>query len=257
MCIRDRIDRLRPLKRARGVGHPGTGGVGAAAVGMISGDADADDAAAQAHRARPPEVVLLDGPDGKLPMLAVGGPGVGGGVGGSGPVPGGAGGAAMDPTGASHPGSIAMNVNGAMRRLQPVCAQALPWSTSFIGCPGIKCDDGHDFTELFLEDGSRNAGNRRTTPLEVEHPKDVAAFHARSTNCPWAKPNLQATLEKASDPMALHALLNDIAPKKPLKVKRVDGQCEACYAAHVALAARLRAKHNPKSKGGAAADADA
>ena len=57
--------------------------------------------------------------------------------------------------------------------------------------PGIKCDDGHDFTELFLEDGSRNAGNRRTTPLEVEHPKDVAAFHARSTNCPWAKPNLR------------------------------------------------------------------
>ena len=172
-------------------------------------------------------------------------------------MPGGAGGAAMDPTGASHPGSIAMNVNGTMRRLQPVCAQALPWSTSFIGCPGIKCDDGHDFTELFLEDGSRNAGNRRTTPLEVEHPKDVAAFHARSTNCPWAKPNLQVTLEKASDPMALHALLNDIAPKKPLKVKRVDGQCEACYAAHVALAARLRAKHNPKSKGGAAADVDA
>ena len=89
-----------------------------------------------------------------------------------------------------------MNVNGTMRRLQPVCAQALPWSTSFIGCPGIKCDDGHDFTELFLEDGSRNAGNRRTTPLEVEHPKDVAAFHARSTNCPWAKPNLQVTLER-------------------------------------------------------------
>jgi hypothetical protein len=256
------IDRLRPLKRARGgVGHPGTGGVGAAAVGMISGDADADDAAAQAHRARPPEVVLLDGPDGKLPMLAVGGPAerLGGGGAMTGVAGGGAltGGGAMDPTGAAHPGSIAMNVNGTMRRLQPVCAQALPWSTSFIGCPGIKCDDGHDFTELFLEDGSRNAGNRRTTPLEVEHPKDVAAFHARSTNCPWAKPNLQVTLEKASDPMALHALLNDIAPKKPLKVKRVDGQCEACYAAHVALAARLRAKHNPKSKGGAAADADA
>ena len=141
-----------------------------------------------------------------------------------------------------------------MRRLQPVCAQALPWSTSFIGCPGIKCDDGHDFTELFLEDGSRNAGNRRTTPLEVEHPKDAAAFHARSTNCPWAKPNLQVTLEKASDPMALHALLNEIAPKKALKVKRVDGQCAACYAAHVALAARLRAKHNAKPAGEPAAD---
>jgi len=239
------IDRMRPPKRARGVAHPGSGGVGPAAGGaQIPGDADNDDE----RRTRPPEVVLLDGPDGKLPMLAVGGAGA---------VPGVAGGTAMDPTGAAHPGSIAMNVNGTMRRLQPVCAQALPWSTSFIGCPGIKCDDGHDFTELFLEDGSRNAGNRRTTPLEVEHPKDVAAFHARSTNCPWAKPNLQVTLEKASDPMALHALLNEIAPKKPLKVKRVDGQCEACYAAHVALAARLRAKHNPKSKGGAAADAEA
>ena len=133
---------------------------------------------------------------------------------------------------APPPLATTLNVNGTMRRLQPVCAQALPWSTSFIGCQGIKCDDGHDFTELFLEDGSRNAGNRRTTPLEVEHPKDVAAFHARSTNCPWAKPNLQVTLEKASDPMALHALLNEIAPKKALKVKRVDGQCAACYAAH-------------------------
>ena len=155
---------------------------------------------------------------------------------------------------APPPLATTLNVNGTMRRLQPVCAQALPWSTSFIGCQGIKCDDGHDFTELFLEDGSRNAGNRRTTPLEVEHPKDVAAFHARSTNCPWAKPNLQVTLEKASDPMALHALLNEIAPKKALKVKRVDGQCAACYAAHVALAARLRAKHNAKPVGEPAAD---
>ena len=197
-------------------------------------------------------------------MLAVGGladrpAGTGAGVGGA-PPPSIAGGVAMEPAGAAasrHPGSIAMNVNGTMRRLQPVCAQALPWSTSFIGCPGVKCDEGHDFTQLFLEDGSRNAGNRRTTPLEVDHPKDVAAFHARSTNCPWAKPNLQVTLERASDPMALHALLDDVAPKRPLKVKRVDGQCEACYAAHVALAARLRALKNPKAKGAAGGDVDA
>ena len=155
------------------------------------------------------------------------------------------------------PLATTLNVNGTMRRLQPVCAQALPWSTSFIGCPGVKCDEGHDFTQLFLEDGSRNAGNRRTTPLEVDHPKDVAACHARSTNCPWAKPNLQVTLERASDPMALHALLDDVAPKRPLKVKRVDGQCEACYAAHVALAARLRALKNPKAKGAAGGDVDA
>ena len=54
--------------------------------------------------------------------------------------------------------------------------------------------------------------------------------------------------------MALHALLNEIAPKKALKVKRVDGQCAACYAAHVALAARLRAKHHAKPVGEPAAD---
>jgi hypothetical protein len=36
-----------------------------------------------------------------------------------------------------------------------------------------------------------------------------------------------------------------VAPKKPLKVKRVDGQCESCYAAHVALSARLKVKLNP------------
>jgi len=87
-----------------------------------------------------------------------------------------------------------MNVNGTMRRLQPVCAQALPWSTSFIGCPGIKSGEGlSDFTQLFKEDGSRDAGNRRTTPLEVENPKDIKTFHARSAACPWAKQNLQVT----------------------------------------------------------------
>jgi hypothetical protein len=240
------IDRLRPLKRARGAGGGGAGVGGGADVG--------DDEASPPTHHKVPEVILLDGPVGKVPMLAVGGladrpAGTGAGVGGA-PPPSIAGGVAMEPAGAAaarHPGSIAMNVNGTMRRLQPVCAQALPWSTSFIGCPGVKCDEGHDFTQLFLEDGSRNAGNRRTTPLEVDHPKDVAAFHARSTNCPWAKPNLQVTLERASDPMALHALLDEIAPKKALKVKRVDGQCGACYAAHVALAARLRAKHQAKT----------
>ena len=56
---------------------------------------------------------------------------------------------------------------------------------------------------------------------------------------------------------ALHALLDDVAPQRPLKVKRVDGQCEACYAAHVALAARLRALKNPKAKGAAGGDVDA
>jgi len=276
------LESLRQQKRARTGGGKDAGavggktkatGTGAGGVGVGGGVGGERNAPALM-----PEIVLLDGPTGKMPMLAMDAPAALAAAAssarareadaaaarqfGDGVVVPGAVATLGHPSGvgtrvAPSPLATTLNVNGTMRRLQPVCAQALPWSTSFIGCPGIKCDDGHDFTELFLEDGSRNAGNRRTTPLEVEHPKDVAAFHARSTNCPWAKPNLQVTLEKASDPMALHALLNEIAPKKPLKVKRVDGQCEACYAAHVALAARLRAKHNPKSKGGAAADADA
>jgi hypothetical protein len=50
-----------------------------------------------------------------------------------------------------------------MRRLQAVCAQALPWSTSFIGCPGIRAGEGiADFTQLFKEDGSRDAGRAAT-----------------------------------------------------------------------------------------------
>jgi len=271
------LETLRQQKRARTGGGKDAGavggktkttgtGAGAGVGGGVGGERNAP--------ALMPEIVLLDGPTGKMPMLAMDAPAALAAAASSARareadaavaqqfidgvvVPG-----AVAVLG--HPGGVGtrvapplattLNVNGTMRRLQPVCAQALPWSTSFIGCPGIKCDDGHDFTELFLEDGSRNAGNRRTTPLEVEHPKDVAAFHARSTNCPWAKPNLQVTLEKASDPMALHALLNEIAPKKALKVKRVDGQCAACYAAHVALAARLRVKHHAKPAGEAAAD---
>ena len=262
------LETLRSQKRARGGaggkdvpgdGRGGKGGnkAGAQGGGGLNGGAERNVPAIM------PEIVLLDGPTGKMPMLAMDAPAAlaaaaaaararqfasdgGDGVGPPGTVTvvGAAGGVGMAPP---PPLATTLNVNGTMRRLQPVCAQALPWSTSFIGCPGVKCDEGHDFTQLFLEDGSRNAGNRRTTPLEVDHPKDVAAFHARSTNCPWAKPNLQVTLERASDPMALHALLDEIAPKKALKVKRVDGQCGACYAAHVALAARLRAKHQAKT----------
>ena len=174
-----------------------------------------------------------------------------------GPVQGGMGGmqmqqqgGVMQQQGGGSQNGMVMNVNGQLRRLQPVCAQALPWSTSFIGCPGIKCDRASDFTSLFREDGTRDCGNRRTTPLEVENPKDPTTFHARSLSCPWAKPLLQETLERACDPMALHALLDECAPKKPLKVKRVDGQCESCYAAHVALAARLRAKQQGGKGGG-------
>ena len=189
--------------KAAGKAAAGVGG----GVGVLSGGGGVP-----APLFRSPEVVLLDSPSGKLPMLAVGGsvpppgtlapPGGGGGggvwggagavgavgggggagaavfTGGAGAVGvggeaaaglgGGAGGAVLVPAAAPHPQSIVMNVNGTMRRLQPVCAQALPWSTSFIGCPGVRCADGSDFTTLFRADGTRDAGNRRTTPLEVE-----------------------------------------------------------------------------------------
>ena len=271
------IERLRPLKKIKSVvdtldAAAASSGARAGRKAGAAGTEAEDAAGGGALPYKAPEVVLLDGPSGKLPMLAVSDPPLGpppamtltatntagGGDGaavdggkGEGGAAGGEGGGAQvmgppkQPPQQRHPQSILMNVNGTMRWLQPVCAQALPWSTSFIGCPGIKCGEGSNFTHLFKEDGSRDAGNRRTTPLEVEHPKDIAAFHARSTSCPWAKQHVQHTLERASDPVALHALLNDIAPKKPLKVKRVDGQCEGCYAAHVALIARLRAKLHP------------
>ena len=135
--------------------------------------------------------------------------------------------------------------------LRPVCDQALPWSASFIGCPGIAhADEGplraHDFTRLFRADGSRISGNtHRTTPLEVTAPLDRAAFRARATTCPWSSANARATLLAAKDPAALRELLRARAPAKATRAKRVDGQCGACYAAHVALmAAERRAEKN-------------
>ena len=283
------LEVLRSVKRARtGNGATAGGGgtrTGGGAKGGASGGGAGVEDGGHAMPSPPvliPEVILLDGPTGKMPMLAMDAPAAlaaaaaaaaaqqqqqgqmvsGNGMGtvtlvgppGAMPLSGSQMRPGVHPQGVVPGGAMPtlVNVNGTMRRLQPVCAQALPWSTSFIGCPGIRASEGlGDFTQLFKEDGSRDAGNRRTTPLEVEHPKDIAAFHARSTSCPWAKQNLQVTLQRASDPIALHALLNDIAPKKALKVKRVDGQCASCYAAHVALAARLRAKLHPKPAKGA------
>jgi len=48
--------------------------------------------------------------------------------------------------------------------------------------------------------------------MQVDNPKDPRAFHARSSACPWAKPNLQATLERATDTMAGRCWLT---PGKP------------------------------------------
>ena len=94
----------------------------------------------------PPPGMMPPGPAGppmNMPSPAAPGmhmvPGMSGMMGGGGGGPG----------GAAPCKSTMMNVNGTMRRLQPVCAQALPWSTSFIGCPGIRCAADEDFTLLF------------------------------------------------------------------------------------------------------------
>ena len=197
------IDRMRPPKRARGVAHPGSGGVGPAAGGaQIPGDADNDDE----RRTRPPEVVLLDGPDGKLPMLAVGrGWGCAGRRG-------------RDGDGSDGRGSPGEHRDERQRDDAEAAAglrAALPWSTSFIGCPGIKCDDGHDFTELFLEDGSRNAGNRRTTPLEVEHPKDVAAFHAQAPTARGPSPTSRSPWRRLPIPWRSTRCSTRSRPRNP------------------------------------------
>ena len=139
------------------------------------------------------------------------------------------------------------------RRVLPTCAQALPSDPSFIGCPGIRCGSpgsASDYTVLFHPDGTRDSGNRQTTPLEVLHPKDPARFNARSWACPWASYLAQATLERCADAAALRRLLDECAPRKALKVKPVDGMCAACYAAHVALAARTRARINKRRAAG-------
>ena len=138
------------------------------------------------------------------------------------------------------------------RRVLPTCAQALPSDPSFIGCPGIRCGSpgsASDYTVLFNPDGTRDSGNRQTTPLEVLHPKDPARFNARSWACPWASYLAQATLERCADAAALRRLLDECAPRKALKVKPVDGMCAACYAAHAPPAPE-------KGKDGGGADDD-
>jgi ribosomal protein L44E len=129
------------------------------------------------------------------------------------------------------------------RRTRPVCAQALPWARGFIGCPGIACDASHDFTSLFDHDGARACGNRKSTPLEVDNPKDATHFRARSAECPWSRRRVQRTLERASDPVTLRALLDEFAPRaKAVKKKHVDGQCSSCYSAHMTLIRSMDAR---------------
>ena len=243
------MERLRPDKRAKTNAGTIAGGAGPGA------NADAAEGT--------PEVVLVDGPDGvKMPMLAMG-PAL---AGDDADQPAAlemehlldpavvAAMAMMSGTGTGT-GTVAsevtVRVDGAPRRLRPVCAQALPWNTSFIGCPGITCEgaEGADLTVLFTEDGRRDAGNRRVTPLDVDRPKDRDAFLARAESCPWSRRNVRATLERAGDPLALRHILRECAPKRPGKSKRAEGQCHGCYSAHVALLLALRRRERSAANG--------
>ena len=217
---------------------PATAPDGTADTELLDAAAEEDDAdAARRRRSRPPEVVLLDAADGsKVPMLVCADEEeqrwTPGGVG---------------PSAELGFADVATDAH-ATRFLRPVCDQALPWSASFIGCPGIAhADQGplktHDFTRLFRADGTRISGHskkNRTTPLEVTDALDRAAFRARAAKCPWASANARATLLAARDPAALREILTECAPAKAVRAKRVDGQCGACYAAHVALMAAER-----------------
>jgi hypothetical protein len=141
------------------------GGVGAG--GKRSRDAYEGGAGASSPPLDEPEVILLDGPDGKVPMLVLNdaddlagdGEGEGEGVG----VPGGVG---VGVGRSAAPPPLVVGVGGVPRRLRPVCDQALPWSASFIGCPGIRCRGagaaslGVDLTPLFAADGTRLGGAR-------------------------------------------------------------------------------------------------
>ena len=192
----------------------------------LAGDDLADDDPAS-YRA---DVLLVDGREGKMAMLAM-------------DTPAAARANVSDPDVAS-PAPVTVRASGVARLAQPVCDQALPWSASFIGCPGITCGSSPstDYTVLFHPDGTRDSGRRKTTPLEVENPKNRETFRARSTACPWSTRNLQATLQRCWDPVVLHGVMAESAPKKATRVGRVDGHCAECHAARVALAARTRAR---------------
>jgi hypothetical protein len=171
---------------------PATAPDGTADTELLDAAAEEDDAdAARRRRSRPPEVVLLDAADGsKVPMLVCADEEeqrwTPGGVG---------------PSAELGFADVATDAH-ATRFLRPVCDQALPWSASFIGCPGIAhADQGplktHDFTRLFRADGTRISGHskkNRTTPLEVTDALDRATFRARAAKCPWASANARATL---------------------------------------------------------------
>jgi chemotaxis protein histidine kinase CheA len=239
---------------------PATAPDGTADTELLDVAAEEEDAdAARRRRSRPPEVVLLDAADGsKVPMLVCADeeeqrwtPGGGG------------------PSAELGFADVATDAHAGSSPpfLRPVCDQALPWSASFIGCPGIAhADQGplktHDFTRLFRADGTRISGHNtktqktqkahshRTTPLEVTDALDRAAFRARAAKCPWASANARATLLAARDPAALREILTECAPAKAVRAKRVDGQCGACYAAHVALMAAER-RAEKSARGGA------
>ena len=254
---------------------PATAPDGTADTELLDAAAEEEDAdAARRRRSRPPEVVLLDAADGsKVPMLVCADeeeqrwtPGGGGPSAelGFADVATDAHAGSSPPRDFSTEKALETFSTRATRFLRPVCDQALPWSASFIGCPGIAhADQGplktHDFTRLFRADGTRISGHNektqkahshRTTPLEVTDALDRAAFRARAAKCPWASANARATLLAARDPAALREILTECAPAKAVRAKRVDGQCGACYAAHVALMAAER-RAEKSARGGA------
>jgi hypothetical protein len=206
-------------------------------------DADTGDAHVSRRsetRARRPEIVLLDGADGSKVHAVV-----------------------VDddeyPPNARVPGSIPVGtvttiISGVTRTLRPVCDQALPWSRSFIGCPGIRSARGRDFTRAFLDEEPppregppSNAGGFPSHPTLPEMPnlEVPSKAHARAETCPWSVENLRKTLLRAPDPVSLREVLTSRAVETPSRAKRVDRQCDGCYAARVAqMAAERRYRRN-------------
>ena len=88
---------------------------------------------------------MVDGREGKMAMLAM-------------DTPAAARANVSDPDVAS-PAPVTVRASGVARLAQPVCDQALPWSASFIGCPGITCGSSPstDYTVLFHPDGTRDS----------------------------------------------------------------------------------------------------
>ena len=135
-------------------------------------------------------------------------------------------------------------------RLQPVCARALPWSTSFIRCPRSSAT-GHDFTGLFLEDG-RERGRQTDDAAGGWAPQGRRGVSRAKHQLPVGQANLGRPWRRRPIPPR-----SRIAQRCRAQSPRVSAWT---VGARLATRARgvdeLRAA-GPKSKGGAAADVDA